>query len=95
MLIRAYEEALLDIEKRIKDVEIRDKIIGCIRYLCHPDPALRGHEINIRQVGTNFNLERFVATFDHIATTLRYKAIRTKYEHNIQYRKETHNSKMA
>jgi hypothetical protein len=76
-LILAYEQALEYIEKQINDGEIKQKVITSIRYLCHPDPNLRGHKKNRDEIGSDYNLERFVSIFNHIASSLKYRAKRS------------------
>jgi len=38
-----------------------------LRYLCEPDPALRGHPLNRRNAATQFSVERFISRLDVLA----------------------------
>lgn len=69
-LVLAYEEALEDIRRKIDNDVIRDSLVTVVRYLCHPDPKLRGHIKNINEIGPNYNLERFVTMFDRMEKDL-------------------------
>lgn len=48
-------------------------IIEQISMLCKPDPRKRGHPTNMRQRGSNFNLERFVSKFNYLAARAEYR----------------------
>lgn len=72
-LILAYEEALTDIRRSIDNDDIKESIMTIVRYLCHPDPNMRGHAKNINEIGPNYNLERFVTMFDRMEKTLSSK----------------------
>ena len=65
---QAFEEALEEIRLEINDKKVEDTVILMIRYLCNPDPEKRGHKKNIGELGSNFNLERFVTMLDVLAT---------------------------
>jgi eukaryotic-like serine/threonine-protein kinase len=67
-VIMAFEKALEDIKYQIKENEIKENIILIIRYLCNPDPNKRGHPKNIKEIGSNYSLERFVTMFNEMAT---------------------------
>lgn len=69
-LILAFEEALEDIRIRIDNEIIKEPIMTIVRYLCHPDPNMRGHIKNIKEIGPNYNLERFVTMFDRMEKDL-------------------------
>ena len=64
----AFQLALGDIAQQINDNEIKDQVLLVVRFLCNPDPAKRGHEKTISQLGSNYDLERFVTIFDVIAS---------------------------
>jgi hypothetical protein len=69
----AFEKALVDISTIIP-FEIRSEIIQILRYLCEPDPKLRGHPQDLGQ--NQFSLERTISTFDLLATKAEYKLFR-------------------
>lgn len=71
--IKAFDEALDVISDHSKNIPNQDKFIEAIRMLCHPDPRQRGHFKTIRQIGNNYNLERFVETFNLLARKAEYK----------------------
>lgn len=66
-LIAAFEQALVDIGNDINNDKIKDDLLLVIRYLCNPDPTLRGHKKNA-SYGPQYSLERFITIFDRLAT---------------------------
>lgn len=74
-VIVAFEKALEDIGAKIEDEYLRKKIIEIIKHLCNPDPLQRGHEKSIAQKGSNFNLERFITSFDLLARKIKLKQL--------------------
>ena len=47
---------------------IRSRLVSAIRQLCDPDPLLRGHPKNRGPRGNPYSLERYIATFDLLAS---------------------------
>jgi serine/threonine protein kinase len=45
---------------------LRERLVGVVRELCEPDPALRGHPKDLRG-GNRYSLERYVTAFDLLA----------------------------
>jgi len=74
-VIEAFEKAIADIAFQIENQYLRDKVVETVRYLCHPDPLVRGHEKNIARRGSNYSLERFISSFDLIARKLKLKKL--------------------
>ena len=76
-IIEAFENALTDIGNEICDDKLRNKVIECIKYLCHPDPIQRGHFKNILITNRepNFGLERFISAFNWMATYVSVKKL--------------------
>jgi len=73
-LNNAFDETLEEIQATLPK-SLQEKIIEILRWLCHPDPSLRGHPKDISQVhGNQFNLQRIISAFDLLAE---------KAEHNI------------
>jgi serine/threonine protein kinase len=66
-LTMAFEQALADLGNFIPEEKIREKVILTVKYLCNPDPELRGHAKTIKELGSNFSLHRFVTMFDVLA----------------------------
>jgi eukaryotic-like serine/threonine-protein kinase len=67
-LNNAFEETLEEIRTTLP-TPIQDNIIEILRWLCHPDPKLRGHPKDISQVhGNQFNMQRIVSSFNRLAT---------------------------
>lgn len=55
-------------------VELRSDLSALVRYLCEPDPQLRGHPLNRSSIlGNPHSLERFVSAFDLLAKKAEYK----------------------
>jgi eukaryotic-like serine/threonine-protein kinase len=71
--IMAFDEVLVEIEDHTKDIEDQQKLIDSIKMLCFPDPRNRGHFKNIKQIGNNFHMERFIETFNLLARKAEYK----------------------
>ena len=59
--------------------EIQPEISAIVRYLCEPDPTLRGHPQNRRNpLGSHYSLERFVSAFDLLARKAEFKIIKSR-----------------
>jgi len=71
--INAYDEAIRVIENHTKDIDGQDKLIEAIKMLCYPDPRKRGHIKNVKGVGNNYQLNRFVEIFNLLAKKAEYK----------------------
>jgi len=69
----AFEMALQDLGRSIADKKIRDLVLLSVKYLCNPDPELRGHKKTIKEIGPNYSLHRFVTMFDVLATEYEIK----------------------
>ena len=74
-VIIAFEKALVDVGRKIKDDYLREKLIEVLRFLCNPDPLTRGHEKSIIQKGSNYSLERFITIFDLLARRVKLKQL--------------------
>jgi eukaryotic-like serine/threonine-protein kinase len=73
--IAAFDDVLNLIEGHLADMSTDDrtKLVNAIRMLCFPDPRQRGHVKNIKETGSNFQLERFVEIFNLLATKAEFK----------------------
>lgn len=71
--ISSFDEALAIIAEHTKDITDQPKLIEAIRMLCFPDPRKRGHFKNIKGIGNNYQLERFVEIFNLLARKAEYK----------------------
>jgi len=60
-LQNAYQILLAELNDKLPDVNVKDKIIDVIKYLCNPDPKQRGHKKDIVSKGNNYNLERIIS----------------------------------
>jgi serine/threonine protein kinase len=67
----AYARALDRVAAEIPtDAPYREELLLCIRQLCDPDPAVRGHpttRATLANVGNVYDLERYVSIFDRLA----------------------------
>ena len=67
----AYARAIDRVANEIPaDAPYRDDLLVCIRQLCDPDPALRGHPLTramLAGVGNVYDLERYVSIFDRLS----------------------------
>ena len=46
---------------------VADRLTAVVRYLCEPDPYLRGHPIERRNSGNPYGLQRTVSELDLLA----------------------------
>jgi len=74
--IEAFDNSISIIENHLNDYEYKDKLIDILRMLSYPDPRKRGHPKNIRQLGNNYSMERFVESFNFLAKKAEYKITR-------------------
>jgi serine/threonine protein kinase len=65
-LVEAFERSLEDIGRQIDDLILRGKVMKIVRYLCHPDPLIRGHLKNTDPCNKDprYGLARFISLFD-------------------------------
>lgn len=71
--INAFEESLQTIKEHTENIEAQEKLLEAIEMLCFPDPRKRGHIKNIKGIGNNYQLERFVEIFNLLARKAEYK----------------------
>ena len=74
--ISAFDEALIIIDEHTKNILDQKKLLEAIRMLCHPDPRKRGHIKNIKEIGNNYQLVRFVEIFNLLARKAEYRVTR-------------------
>lgn len=71
--INAFDEALIVIKEHTEDIEGQDKLLEAIKMLCYPDPRNRGHIKNLKSIGNNYQMDRFVEIFNLLARKAEYK----------------------
>jgi serine/threonine protein kinase len=71
--INAFDEAIEVIKNHTSNIDGQEKLIETIKMLCYPDPRLRGHIKNIKGIGNNYQLERFVEIFNLLSKKAEYK----------------------
>jgi len=68
---RAVEQVAVETDPK---APYREELVRCIRQLCDPDPAVRGHP-NTRavmaNVGNVYDLERYLSIFDRLSLSAR------------------------
>jgi serine/threonine protein kinase len=69
-LITAHTQATIALKKKFPN-EIRDELAEAYFYLCHPDPALRGHPNARRQTGRPLGVDRYRSIFDRLRQKIR------------------------
>ena len=74
--IIAFDEAMNVIKEHTENIDGQEKLLDAIKMLCYPDPRKRGHIKNLKQVGNNFQMERFVEIFNLLAKKAEYKIIK-------------------
>jgi serine/threonine protein kinase len=74
--INAFDEAIEVISTHTTNIAGQDRLIEAIKMLCYPDPRKRGHLKNIKAVGNNYQLERFVEIFNLLYKKAEFKITR-------------------
>lgn len=65
-LENAFSNGLDEFEANITRAELKKELRELVTYLCNPFPEKRGHPINVRMGGNNYNMERFVTKLDYL-----------------------------
>lgn len=71
--IEAFDKSLDVIKNHTANIDGQTRLLNAIHMLCYPDPRNRGHIKNIKQIGNNFQMERFVEVFNLLAKKAEYK----------------------
>lgn len=71
--INAFDAVIDEFENHVKNISKKELLIDALRMLCNPDPRKRGHLMNIKEYGSNYNLERFVGLFNLLASEAEYQ----------------------
>ena len=73
--INAFDDVLDILRQEVKRLNFTDTdlLIETIQMLSYPDPIKRGHIKNIKGIGNNFNMERFVEIFNRLARRAEYQ----------------------
>ena len=71
--MNAFDKVIDEFEEHVEHIHKKELLIEAMRMLCNPDPRKRGHFKNIRERGSNYNLERFVGIFNLLASTAEYQ----------------------
>jgi eukaryotic-like serine/threonine-protein kinase len=69
----AFAKALTEFEECIQYDILKKDLKNIVERLCFPFPENRGHEKNIVERGSNFNLERFVSKLDLLHRKMEYQ----------------------
>lgn len=70
-LVHAFDQSVAEICATVRE-DMRAEIEDMIRWLCNPDPTLRGHPKTVIQaLGDRFSLERVISVVDRVATKAR------------------------
>lgn len=72
-LVTAFDEVLQEAVLPL-DPMIRKRLEPALRQLCDPNPKSRGHPDNRGGAGSRYGLERYVSTFDVLATHAEWQA---------------------
>ena len=64
----AFSRVLATFAESISNTTLRSELTQVVEQLCEPHPRYRGHPANIRGLGSQFSLERYVSKFDLLAT---------------------------
>jgi serine/threonine protein kinase len=67
----AFDRALQRLSEAIPE-PYRADLLGIVRELCDPEPALRGHPKNRKNAAIQYSLERYVTRFDLLAKKAEY-----------------------
>ena len=66
-VLESFSKGLNELETAIPDTFLKKELRWIVECLCNPDIERRGHPKTIAQIGSNFNLERFISKFDILA----------------------------
>ena len=83
LLEEALARNLRDIKKQLVIMtteEVSDALVAVLGWLCAPDPAKRGHPRD-RNTMAPHNVQRFVSTFNMLATKAGIQTVRVSIEH--------------
>lgn len=76
--IDAFEKSIEIINDALGEYDEKDQLINAIRMLSFPDPRRRGHVNNLKEIGNNYQLERFVEIFNLLARRAEFKLLKQK-----------------
>lgn len=71
--IEAHDKVMNVIKIHTQNIDGQENLLNAIQMLSNPDPRNRGHIKNIKQIGNNFQMERFVEIFNLLAKKAEYK----------------------
>lgn len=71
--INAFDESLLVIKEHTENITDQSKLLEAIKMLCYPDPRKRGHIKNLKSIGNNYQMDRFIEIFNLLARKAEYK----------------------
>lgn len=72
-LKNGFSKALDEFETNISREDVKKELKLLVTHLCNPFPEERGHPKNISMQGSNYSMERFVATLDLLKRRSEYK----------------------
>lgn len=63
-IMKAFSDAIAEFEGVLNGSYFDDEIKQMVEQLCFPIPSKRGHPKNRRSIGSDYNLERYIAKLD-------------------------------
>lgn len=72
-LVNAFEKVLACIKESIPDIVDKQKAMMVISSLCYPMPEKRGHPKVLNSIESNYNLERYISTFELLGKKVEFE----------------------
>ena len=72
-LIEAFFNSLKEFKEIIQNDLLKDELSQIVEQLCYPLPERRGHPKDIKSIGSNYNLERYISKFELLHKKLLYQ----------------------
>lgn len=72
-LLEAFSLSIKQFKDEIEDELLKEELPTIVKQLCYPLPELRGHPKNIKSIGSNYNLERYISRFELLHKKFLYK----------------------
>jgi len=77
-LIEAFFNALNQFTETLQDDLLKSELTIIVEQLCYPLPERRGHPKDIKSIGSNYNLERYISRFELLHKKFLYQLTKKK-----------------
>ncbi len=65
-LIESFFKAINQFKDTLQSDFLKDELVPIVEQLCYPLPDRRGHPKDIKLIGSNYNLERYISKFEYL-----------------------------